>query len=228
MHETMDTTMELDELKQAWRTLGEQLARQQDLQGQLLREQRLQHVRGRLRPLLWGQALQLLLGIGLIVLGVACWTRNLEIPGLLASGVLVHAFGVMTAVMAALTIVLAAGIDYAAPVLRIQKRLAMLLRLQACNSSLCGLPWWIMWLPVVVAFAGLGDLDPAAGTPTWIAGSLAVGVAGLAATWAWVAWSARRARIVEADGPGCRAGDGSDGIRRGLRLLDELARFERE
>lgn len=227
-HDTTETTMELDDLKQAWQALDRRLARQQELQWQLLREQRLQHVRRRLRPLLWSQWLQLLLGIGLIVLGVACWTRNMQIPGLLASGVLVHAFGILTAVMAALTIAVTGAIDYSAPVLRIQRKLAMLLRLQACNSSLCGLPWWIMWLPVVVACAGLRPLDPAAGTPGWIAGSLAVGLAGLVATWAWVGWSSRRARIVEPDGPGCTAGDGSDGIRSGLRLLDELARFERD
>ncbi len=224
--------MELDELRQAWQTLGRQLERQHDLQWQLLREHRLERVRGQLRPLLWGQGLQLLLGIGLVVLGVACWTRNTDIPGLLASGVLVHAFGLMTAVMAGLTIACAASIDYSAPVLRIQKKMAMLLHLQACNASLCGLPWWIMWLPVVLAVAGLGEVDPAAGTPAWIAASLAVGIAGLLGTWAWAAWRRRRPADAQADaqvhGHGCAAADGSDGIRRGQRLLDELASFERD
>ncbi|MGY1519887.1 hypothetical protein [Luteimonas sp. A482] len=224
----MDTTMELDELRQAWQTLGHQLERQQDLQWQLLREHRLDRVRGQLRPLLWGQVLQLLLGIALIMLGVACWTRNTDVPGLLASGLLVHAVGLMTAVMAAMTITFSASIDYSAPVLRIQKKMATLLRLQALNSGLCGAPWWIMWLPVVLAFAGLGEVDPAAGTPAWIAASLAVGIAGLLGTWAWAAWRTKRAGRASADGTGCRSNDGSDGIRRGQRLLDELARFERE
>jgi hypothetical protein len=224
----MDTTMELDELRQAWHTLGRQLERQHALQWELLREQRLSRVRIQLRPLLWGQGLQFLLGVGLIMLGVACWTRNMDIPGLLAGGVMVHAFGVLTAVMAALTITLAAGIDYSAPVLRIQKRMAQLLRLQACNSSLCGLPWWIMWLPVVVAFAGLGDVDPARGTPGWIATSLGIGMAGLIGTWIWTAVAGRRASAKDPEDGRCTAGDGTGGIRRGQRLLDELARFERE
>lgn len=220
--------MELDELRQAWQTLGHTLERQQHLQWQLLREHRLDRVRGQLRPLLWGQVLQLLLGIALIVLGVACWTRNTDVPGLLASGLLVHAFGVMTAVMAAMTITFSASIDYSAPVLGIQKKMATLLRLQALNSGLCGAPWWIMWLPVVLAFAGLGDVDPAAGTPAWIAASLGVGIAGLLGTWAWSAWRTKRAARAPAEGAGCRSHDGSDGIRRGQRLLDELARFERD
>ena len=220
--------MELDELRQAWHTLGRQLERQHELQWELLREQRLSRVRIQLRPLLWGLGLQFLLGIGLIVLGVACWTRNMDIPGLLAGGVLVHAFGVATAVMAALTITLAASIDYSAPVLRIQKRMAQLLRLQACNSSLCGLPWWIMWLPVVVAFAGLGGVDPARGTPGWIAASLGIGIAGLVGTWIWTATARRRASAKDPANGHCASGDGTGGIRRGQRLLDELARFERE
>ncbi len=220
--------MELDELRQAWQTVSRQLERQQALQGQLLREHRLERVRGQLRPLLWGQALQFLLGVSLVVLGVACWTRNTEVPGLLASGLLVHAFGLATAVMAALTIALAASIDYSAPVLRIQKRMAQLARLQACNSSVCGLPWWIMWLPVVLAFAGLGEVDPAAGTPMWIVASLVVSFAGLFATWGWAAWRRRRGKNVPAAGHHCAAADGSDGIRRGQRMLEELASFERD
>ncbi len=225
----MDTTMELDELKQAWQTLGHRLDRQETIQWQLLKERKLDRVRGHLRPLLWGQALQFALGVGLIVLGVACWTRNIHVPGLLAAGIIVHAFGVVTAVMAGLTVALAGSIDCSAPVLRIQKRMAQLLRLQTLNSSVCGLPWWVMWVLVVVAFSGLGEVDPAAGTPAWIALSLGVGVAGLLGTWAWAAWSGRRGRGSRLAAAVDRSvADGSDGIRRGQRLLDEIAEFERE
>ncbi|HRN62401.1 MAG TPA: serine/threonine protein kinase, partial [Luteimonas sp.] len=145
----MDTTMELDDLKRAWQTLGLQLETTQALQWELLRERKLDKARRHLRPLIWGQLLQLALGIGLIVLGVACWTRNTDVPGLLATGIIVHAFGVVTAAMAGLTIALAGSIDYSAPVLRIQKRMALLLRFQTLNSNLCGLPWWVMWVLVV-------------------------------------------------------------------------------
>ncbi len=220
--------MEPDELKHAWQALGRQLERQEALQFQILKERKLDKVRSSLRPLFWGQFLQFLLGIGLILLGVACWTRNTEIPALLAVGILVHAFGAVTAAMAGITMGLIGSIDCSAPVVAIQKRMAFLLRFHVVNSNVCGLPWWIMWVLVVVAFAGLGEVDPNAATPLWIPISLGIGVAGLLGTWAWHIRSGRSQRALpEASGEQARH-DGGDGIRRGQKLLDEIARFEKE
>lgn len=216
--------MELDDLKAAWQTLDARLSRQHQLQFELLRERKLDTARRGLRGLVVGQWLQLLLGVGLILLGVACWTRNIEVPGLFATGVALHAFGVLTTVLAALTVVLVGTVDYAAPVTMIQRQLARLQRFYALNANLCGAPWWVMWVLVVVGFAGLGKVDPDAPTPAWIVASFWIGVAGTLATWAW-AW--RRGRHVEADLERTH-GDGGDGIRRGRRLLDEVARFEQE
>ena len=216
--------MELDDLNAAWQALDARLARHDRLQYALLREARLDTARRGLRGLVAWQWLQLLLGIGLILLGVACWTRNTDVPGLLAGGIALHAFGVATAALAGLIVVLASTIDYAAPVTAIQRQLARLQRFQALNAAVCGAPWWVAWVLVVVAFAGLGPVDHRAPTPTWIALSCGIGVVGTLATWTW-AWYRRadeRAR------PGRDRGDGCDGIRRGRRLLDELERFERE
>lgn len=217
--------MELDDLKAAWQALDARLARQDRLQLELLRERRLDATRRALRGLYVGQWLQLLLGVGLVVLGVACWTRNTDVPGLLATGLAVHAFGVLTAVLAGLTLGLAATVDYAAPVTTIQRQLARLQRFYAFNASACGAPWWVMWLPVVVAFAGLGNTPPVAPAPAWIAWSFWAGIVGTLGTWAWD-WLRR-----ERTGPGdlgANRCDGADGIRRGRRMLEELARFERE
>src|SRR5690606_17837563 len=138
----MQNMIDIDDLRWAWQRLGEQMERSESIQLQLLREARLARARRSLRGLYIGQSLQLLLGVGLVVLGVACWTRNVDVAGLLAAGIIVHAFGLLTAVMAGLVLVLAGTIDYSLPVLRIQKRMALLLRLQTLNSSACGLPWW--------------------------------------------------------------------------------------
>lgn len=216
--------MELDELKQAWQVMGRQLERQEAIQWQLLRDRKLDRVRRGLWPLALGQVLQMGLGIGLILLGVACWTRNTDIPGLLASGLLVHAFGVATTALAGLTLGLIGTIDYSAPVLKIQKQMGRLRRFYACNALICGLPWWIMWLPVVLAFAGLGQVDPAAGTPIWIQVSLAISVVGLLAN-AIGAWILHR-RAVAAGRGGLL--DESGALRRGAALLDEIAEFERD
>jgi len=216
--------MELDDLKSAWQALDARLARQDRLQLELLRERKLDNARRGLRSLVFGQSLQVLLGVGLTVLGIACWSRNLDVPGLFAAGIVLHAFGVVTAVMAALTLGLVATIDYSAPVVAIQKQMARLLRFHTVNSNVCGLPWWIMWVVVVLGFAGLGDVDRSVATPAWIWLSLAVGIAGLLGTWAWTAWRARRVQPL----PDRDMADGCDGIRRGRRLLDEIARFEQE
>lgn len=218
--------MELDELKAAWQSLDRRLQQHDAINLQLFKDTKLEKARSSLRPLFWGQMLQLLLGIGLIVLGVACWTRNADVPGLLMAGILVHAFGVITTVAAGITLGLMGSIDYSAPVLKIQKQMAILLRFYTVNANVCGLPWWIMWVLVVVAFAGLGQVGPQAGTPAWIWVSLVVGVSGLLGTWCFHLWK-RRTPSRPAREDACVA-DGADGIRRSQRLLDEIAQFEKE
>lgn len=221
--------MELEEFRQAWQTLGQQLERQQDLQWQLLRDRKLDRLRGYLRPLMWGQVLQILLGIGLIVLGVACWSRNSGVLSLFATGVGVHVFGVVNIMLAGITLGRIGQIDYTAPVVSIQRQNARLLQVYLRNGSVCGLAWWIMWLPVTMAFAGLARIDLVQLAPSYIWSGIAVSVVGLAGTWFYVRRS-RRHRTAAGRAPpvDARTGDGGDGIRRGQRLLDELARFERD
>ena len=221
--------MELDELRQAWQTLGQQLERQQDLQWQLLRDRKLVRLRGYLRPLVWGQVLQILLGIGLIVLGVACWSRNSGAATLFAIGIGVHVFGVVNIMLAGITLGRASRIDHAAPVLSIQKQIAQLLQVYLRTSSVCGLAWWLMWLPVTLAVAGLARIDLTVQAPAYVWSGLAVSVVGLVATWAFLRRADARHRADAATpGEGKPLGDGADGIRRSQRLLADLARFERD
>lgn len=218
--------MEPIDLKSAWLALEARMARSEQLQLDLVRERRLDRAKRSLRPLAIAQWIQLLLGVFLIVLGVACWTRNTDVAGLLVAGLAVHAFGLVTAIAAGVTLALAARIDPTMPVLVLQRRLATLLRVYGINAALCGAPWWIMWLLVVVAFAGLGDVRASSGTPAWISWSLAIGAVCLAATWL-VAWR-RRPRGGDAFDPDVAhdCADGANGIRRSQRLLAEIARFE--
>jgi hypothetical protein len=219
----MDTAMELDDFKSAWQALDARLERHERLQLDLLRERRMDQARRNLRPLHIGLLFQALLGLGLVVLGVACWKRNLDVPGLLASGIALHAFGVLNIAFAGILTGLAAGMVLAGPVLGIQKRLRLLLRVQTLNSNLCGAPWWILWVVVVIGVAGLAPGPHAGPTPAWIWISLGIGVAGTLATWAWAARAARNPDSLHA-----RIDDGTGGIRRNLQLLDDLERFERD
>lgn len=215
--------MELDDLKAAWQSLDARLARQDALQLELLRGQKQAQARRHLRPLLVGMVLQALLGLGLVLLGVGCWRNNLDVPGLLAAGIALHAFGVLHIAFAGMVAGLAASLDHAAPVLAIQKRLRLLLRIQLLNSNLCGAPWWVLWVLVVIGFAGLSPARVPGATPAWIWISLAIGIAGTLATWWWSARGTRGPRD-----PLARMDDGADGIRRSLRVIDDLERFERE
>ena len=219
----MDTLMELDDLKSAWQSLDARLAQQNRLQLALLRDRGIDKARRNLRPLLFGMLLQGALGLFLILLGIACWKQNLDVPGLLANGIALHAFGVLHIALAGMVSGLALSLDYAAPVLSIQKRLRLLLRLQVFNSNACGAPWWVLWVLVVIGFAGLSPANLPGATPTWIWISLAIGIAGTLATWWWSARGTRGPRD-----PLARMDDGADGIRRTLRVIDDLERFERE
>ena len=60
--------MELDDFKSAWQTLDARLSRQDRLQLELLRERKLDNARRGLRSLVFGQSLQVLLGVGITVL----------------------------------------------------------------------------------------------------------------------------------------------------------------
>lgn len=218
--------MEHEDLKAAWQSLEARITRSDALQLAVLREAKLGRARGHLRVFKLGHWLQCLLGLGLIALGVACWTRNTGVAGLLAAGLTLHAFGVLNILGAVSMLVLAARVDYGAPVLRIQRQLATLLRAYALNSAICGLPWWIMWLPVVIAFAGIGHVQPAAGTPAWIAWSLGISTVCLVATGLYGLRHHRRMLATPDTGTLRTCSDGADGIRRSQRLLAEIEAFE--
>lgn len=217
--------MQDEDLKAAWHALEARITRSDALQLAVLRETRLARARGHLRLFKAGHWLQCLLGLGLVALGVACWTRNPGVTGLLVAGIALHAFGLVNILGGITTLVLASRIDYGAPVLRIQRQLAALLRAYALNSTICGLPWWIMWVPVVVAVAGLGDVPSGNGTPAWIVWSLTLSTVGLVAT-AIYGLGHRRRILATADADARDCSDGADDIRRSRRVLAEIAEFE--
>lgn len=217
--------MEPDELKAAWQALNRQLERQTALDLQLLRERKLDRLRGSLRPLFWGQLLQILMGVALALLGIACWKNNLHATGYLLAGIVLHAFGIANAALGGITLGLIGGIDHAAPVLAIQKRLTRLRKFYLFGAVLLGLPWWIMWVLVVAAFAGLAGHSPHEGTPLWIWINFAVGALGMLATWGLYRWShadPRRAKLAKWMDDAVSTAS----LRKAQALLDEVREFE--
>lgn len=197
----MDTTMELDELKQAWQTLDRRLQQQNAMQFQLLREKRIDKMKSSLRPLLWGQIIQILFGAWMILIGVDVWASHREVPHLLIAGLVMHVYGVATVIAGGVVCSGIAGIDHTAPVLELQRRLARLRRNYVISGMCVGLPWWVMWVPfiMILAMSATGiDIyavaDASSPLANWLNISLAVGVLGLFGTWAFHRWSRHPSR----------------------------------
>ena len=63
--------MELDELKTTWQALDRRMQKSNAIQLQLFKDGRFKNMRAGLRPLFWGQIVQILFGILTILIGVA-------------------------------------------------------------------------------------------------------------------------------------------------------------
>ena len=222
----MDTTMELDEFKQAWQTLDRRLEQQNRMSQLLFREHQGDKARSGLRPLVWGQIAQIVFGALLALLGGSFWTAHLDAFHLFLCGAVVHAYGIALIVIGARTLLLVRSVDYSAPVLDIQKRLAQLRAFYIRGGLTVGLAWWLLWIPLLtMLFMGVSGVDLYAKAPQLIWGGTGVGVAGLLLTWWFYRWSRspdrpRLQRAMEASVIG-----GS--LRRAQKALDEIADFER-
>lgn len=213
--------MELDEMKRAW---AEMELRQQGMEALLcadFRDRRMGRTRAALRPLLWGQILQSAIGMGFSALGAAFWATHLRPWHLLVCGLLVHAFGLLLIVFSARNLHLIRRIDYAAPVLDIQRDIARLrafrVRVEAPIDAALGCFIWIPVLWMNLAWYGI-DLW-SRGFVRW---AVACSLVGLLAVLA-VIWTMRRmgyGRVVDDRGAG-------RSLLRAEAVLEDIARFER-
>lgn len=213
--------MELDDMKLAWQTLDRRLDLQNALQLFQIRQTQLDKARSRMRRLYWGKIAQILFGDALIYFGIMAAIRHRDVPHLLACSMLVLAYGLLTVLFGGITIGRIARIDYAAPVVAIQKRVVALQRTYALASLYLGLPWWFLWIAIfALEMKGILGIDLFATLPAFIWINVAIGVAGFVAT----AWYLRRRSARSAEMP-----DGDD-TPRNLRAangeLEEISRFE--
>ena len=220
--------MELDDLKTAWQALEQRLVAIEAREVSLVRDAKVGKVRGRLRVLAVGQIIQIALAVALIGLAAPFWVAHRETAHLLLAGLAFHGYGLAAIVMSARQLFLLATIDYAAPVVTIQHKLAVLRRVRVQAELALGLPWWFLWVVAVLIGAKvLADIDLYAAAPGWILGSLAVGAAGVVLT----LWLPRRfattplgSRFLQ----GCLDTLAGRTLVRATRELDELAEFSRE
>jgi hypothetical protein len=172
--------MELDELKQQWQALDRKLDRSVALNLRLLTETSTRRTKLRLLPLLLLQPIQLAIGFAVAISCARFWIRHVDSPALLISGLALHAFGIGLVVDALVRILIIARINFAAPVVTIQRYLAYL-RHWEIRSFKWG--WMIIWalLPamLVAGVKAVSGVDLWASCPacvTWTAVASAVGM----------------------------------------------------
>lgn len=214
--------MELDELKRAW---VETALRQDGMEALLridIRERRLGKVHAALRPLFGGQLLQLALGVLLSVWGAGLWATHVGGIDVTVCGLVVHAYGLLLIGFAARNLFLMQAIDFASPVLDVQRSLARLRAFRVrVETPVNFVACCFVWIPVAwIALAAAG-VHPSPGRfLPWAVASSLVGMLAIVA----VVWAMRRL------GLGQRVEEESAGrsITRAQAMLDEVARFERE
>lgn len=229
----MDITMELDDLKQAWQSLDKQLQMQNALRLDDFRERKVGKMRSGLRPLFFGQIVQILFGAWMILIGVDVWSSHRDVVHLLIAGIVVHVYGVATIIASGVVLGGIARIDRSAPVLELQRRLAQLRKTYFIGGMCVGLPWWVFWVPFMMTLAmsatGIDIYALAhASSPltNWLHIGLGVGVLGLLATWVFHRWSRHPDRAAL----GARLDDAAAGgsLRRAQAELNELKRYIEE
>ena len=212
--------MELDEMKQAWQALDRRLEQQHALSLQLFRDGRLDTLRRGLRPLVWGQAVQMLIGAGLSLLAAAFWATHLNVPHLLVEGLLVHSYGLLLIVFATRTLYLIHRIDYAAPIVLIQRRLAALrawrVRIEAPFHAVLGCFIWIPVTLINLAWFGIDLWSPE--IILWAIASALVGLT-LVVLVVWPMRRAGHARQMENNAAG-------RSVQNAEAVLAEITRFE--
>ena len=136
---TMESTMELDDLKQAWQSLDRQLQQQKRINLQLLTESHMRKAKAGLRWLQAFSVAQIALGALVTVFCARFWIGHMDEPALLVSGIALHAYGVAMIIAGVTEILLLVRTDYAAQIVTIQKYLALLRRWRIRTSRWFGL-----------------------------------------------------------------------------------------
>ena len=225
--------MELDEMRVAWQELDQRLQCSEALQSDLRRELSLDRTRSTLRGWLWLPGFELAISAGVAWLAGSFLGDNraqvLAAPAGALPALVLLGLAVFGAVASVRQIVAVASIDYAAPVLAIQRRLALARRLRIRLTQLGLLLWLPLW-PVFVVFVvqrGLGmDIYRQFGLG-WLVANVGFG---LLLAWLLVWLAGRYGERLSQWRPLRRLADSIAGRRltAATAQLEELSRFDRE
>jgi hypothetical protein len=220
--------MELDEMKQAWLELDQRLAQQEALNWQIFREGQADKLRRGLRPLVWGQSVQIALGIAITLWGVSFWSTHSHVWQAMTCGIVMQVFGMLAILFPVRVLSLVQAIDYAAPVLDIQRRLARLrtwrVKVEAPVFSVLGS---FIWIPAMLMLiqdemdrTGVNLWKVMSGKLPWLLSSAAISLAVVGLAYVLLRWLGHR-RWLEDNFAG-------SAVKRAESMLEAIAKFERE
>lgn len=219
--------MELDDLKKTWQAFDRKLEQQRTLSLQVIRDGKLAAARRGLRPLWLGQLLQIVAGLCLMLVFAPIWIARVGALHLMVPALLLHAYGLLLVLFAVRTLHLIGCIDYAVPVLRIQRQLAELRRWRTrVEWPLFGIVGCFIWIPLLLVIFSAMGADLWTVNPKYVYWNIASGFACLGFLYGFVRWAQQR----ENEGSGSALEKYASGrsIRRAQEELDSLARFEQE
>ena len=213
--------MELDDLKHAISAADKRLERKHSLEFDFRKARTVDRVRASLRPLVWGHIGQVALGLALVFAVGPFWWAQRDQLNLMLAGISLHLYAVVMIALGARVLVLLRTLDLAEPVVAIQERLARLHRSYLTTSLAVGLPWWLLWLPLVMVLSGV---DLVSRTPmSWLLANLVIGILGILGTLLWSRRQIDPERASAAEHAGA-----ANSVRNAQRLLEQIERFERE
>jgi hypothetical protein len=160
-----------------------------------------------------------------MVLFAPFWVEHRHTLHLFVTGIMLHAYALMLILMAARNMHLVKSIDYATPVLAIQRQIARLYAWRLREAWWFGAVGCLIWVPFVLYVFALMGADLYVSQPMFVAINALCGLACLA-VFLWLTMLLRRrssrwARAMDNSAVGAS-------VRRARLRLEELARFENE
>jgi len=220
------SAIELDDLKSAWQSLNRNRERQHTLALHQFKETKQARFRSGFRPLIVGQIIQLIAGVLLAGFAGSFWVDHIGTPHLMFYGISLHAYGIMFIVFAARDLYLISRLDYAAPVLVLQKEIANLRAWHVRAAVWFGVAGCFIWIPLMlIIFYKLGA-DVWVRNPDVVGWLVLSGLICVGLFYGIIFWSRQPGRQKLAESLASSSAGRS--VRRGQAVLDEIARFEEE
>ena len=218
--------MELDELKASWQALDRRVTEISAVNARLVNEAQTRKARWRLLPLFLN-ALFGLIGGGIFAgIFARFWIAHWTTTSLVVSGMLLHAMSVGVVIASVMQILIIARINYAQPVVTIQRYLALLRAWSLRSFRWTWMGMFLLWPALLIVIVqSTTNINLWINARNFVINSMICGAVGALISWGFYHWSHR---------PGWRIGAALDRIVTGSSLeraqaaIDEIEQFARE